>query len=267
MGKKNVKMKNAPVYYALVQARFNPIAAMEKYVGEIQDQLRCKGYTLFERREITQLQLGQQVEPKVNNTTSWLLNKEDKTAGFILDTSSLTFHTTHYETNKEFISELLNGLKIVHQEVKLDHLSRLGLRYLDAILPSSKENVTQYLVPGLHGINLNQEQLNYSLHESIFQTECEPLLKKGKLIVRVIQLQSALLGYPPGISPFDLKPMERFTITQPCSHAIIDTDHFVEGHLPFDFNKINEQLSSLHKTLKKMFAAITTEYAKSVWSE
>ena len=28
-----------------------------------------------------------------------------------------------------------------------------------------------------------------------------------------------------------------------------------------------EQLSSLHKTLKKMFAAITTEYAKSVWSE
>lgn len=51
------KMSNAPVYYAVAQAQFNPVAAMAKYVDEVQDILRRKGYTLFEPQEVTQLQL------------------------------------------------------------------------------------------------------------------------------------------------------------------------------------------------------------------
>lgn len=33
-------MSNAPVYYALAQAQFNPVAAMSKYVDQIQDEGR-----------------------------------------------------------------------------------------------------------------------------------------------------------------------------------------------------------------------------------
>lgn len=258
-----VKMKNAPVYYALARAQFNPIIAMEKYVGDIQDELRHKGYTLFERHENTQLQLGQ-TEPQVNRTVSWLINKEDKTAGFILNTLSLTFHTTHYVTKQEFIPELLDGLNIVNKIVELDHINRLGLRYLDAVLPSDSENVNQYLIDQLHGMNFNSKQLDYSYHESVFQTECQPLIATGKLIARIIQLTS-ILGYPPGLSPHGLVPMVRFALKQPCSHAIIDTDHFVEGKIPLEFKKISQQLFSLHDALKKAFEAITTDHAKNVW--
>ncbi len=49
------KMLNAPVYYTLTQAQFNPVAAMAKYIDEIQDKLRLNGYTLFEAQKITQL--------------------------------------------------------------------------------------------------------------------------------------------------------------------------------------------------------------------
>ncbi|MDR2032578.1 MAG: TIGR04255 family protein [Azoarcus sp.] len=48
------KMPNAPVYYALAQAHFNPIAAMAKYVDQIQDQLRHE-YPLFESQQFMQL--------------------------------------------------------------------------------------------------------------------------------------------------------------------------------------------------------------------
>ncbi|XSG86662.1 MAG: TIGR04255 family protein [Methylohalobius sp. ZOD2] len=138
-------MSNAPVYYALVQVKFNPVAAMAKYVDEIQDHLRREGYTLFEPQQVTHLQFrsapaGQAPnEPQVGHTTSWLITKGDRTAGFILNASSLTFHTTHYETHNEFIPELLLGLKAVHDVVNLEHLDRLGLRYLDAVLPKSGE--------------------------------------------------------------------------------------------------------------------------------
>ncbi len=48
-------MSNAPVYYALAQAHFNPVAAMSKYVDQIQDRLRREGYPLFEPQQVTHL--------------------------------------------------------------------------------------------------------------------------------------------------------------------------------------------------------------------
>ncbi|MFP5465670.1 MAG: TIGR04255 family protein, partial [Gammaproteobacteria bacterium] len=102
------KMSNAPVYYALAQAQFNPVAAMAKYVDEVQDHLRREGYTLFEPQQVTHLQLtaalGQApTEPQVAHTTSWLITKGGRSSGFILSAASITFHTTHYETSNEFI--------------------------------------------------------------------------------------------------------------------------------------------------------------------
>src|SRR5574344_2105505 len=133
-------MTKAPVYYALAQAQFNPVAAMAKYVDEIQDILRREGYTLFEPQEITQLQFvgaaGQApTNPELMKVTNWLISRADRTAGFILGASSLAYHTTHYETRHEFLPELAQGLQAVHKVVFLDHIARLGLRYLDAVIP------------------------------------------------------------------------------------------------------------------------------------
>lgn len=239
----------------------------DKYINDIQDQFRREGYTLFERQSVKQLQLSNtgQVEPNFLTAVQWLINKEDRTSGFILTESSLAFHTTHYETKEEFIPELLRGIKIVHNVVQLDHLSRLGLRYLDAIFPSQDEKVNQYLASGLHGIEFKAEK-EYTLTESVFQTECAPVLSTGKLVTRVLQLASSLLGYPPGLSPHGLVQKERFEIKQPRQHAIIDTDHFVEGHLSIDFLKIEEQLRSLHAILKKAFESTITNHARHIWS-
>ena len=38
------KSTNPPVFYTIVQAQFNPIAAMVNYINEIQDKLRFDGY-------------------------------------------------------------------------------------------------------------------------------------------------------------------------------------------------------------------------------
>ena len=132
-------MSNAPVYYALAQAHFNPVAAMSKYVEQIQDRLRREGYPLFEPQQVTHLIVPgpsqtQQAEPEIRHTLSWLITRSDRTAGFILAPSAITYHTTHYDTREEFIPELLRGLAAVHEAATLDHVSRVGLRYLDAVL-------------------------------------------------------------------------------------------------------------------------------------
>ncbi|WP_197491361.1 TIGR04255 family protein [Methylomonas methanica] len=264
------KMSNAPVYYALAQVQFNPVAAMAKYVDEVQDILRREGYTLYEPQEIRQLQFiaaaGEApAEPKLTQINTWLITKADRSSGFILGPSSLTYHTTHYETSEEFLPELLHGLKAVHKVVGLDHLSRLGVRYLDAVIPTEGETVELYLASGLRGVEFGATQ-RYGLSESVFETESGPLLSNGTLVARVHRATSQL-GYPPDLIPNGLVPMTRFESKSVVSHAIIDTDHFVEGRMPLDFEQIHAQFVSLHKIIKLAFEATTTDHArKVVWA-
>lgn len=263
-----MKMTKAPVYYALAQAQFNPVAAMAKYVDEIQDILRREGYTLFEPQETTQLQFagfaGQvPTKPELMQVTNWIISKSDRTAGFILGSSSLAFHTTHYETRNEFLPELVQGLQAVHKVVSLEHIARLGLRYLDAVIPGEGETVSQYLAGGLQGVSFGAKQ-RYSMSESVFETETGPLVKSGTLVAR-IYCATALLGYPPDLIPHGLQPMSRFQINDVASHAVMDADHFVEGTMPIDFEQIKQQMASLHAGIKQSFEATITPHAEEVW--
>lgn len=262
-------MSNAPVYYAIAQAHFNPIAAMSRYVDEIQDRLRREGYPLFEPQQVTHLVVpgpggAQPAEPQITRTVSWLITRSDRTAGFILAPSAISYHTTHYETHNEFIPALLRGLAAVHEVASLDHISRLGLRYLDAVLPRANESVEQYLVPGLHGIDFNSTR-RYTLTESVFGTETGPLLPIGTLVTRVHRMISPL-GFPPDMQPNGLTVSSRFDVKEPRTHAVIDTDHFVEGNMPIDMLQIEEQMLSLHATIKSVFAATTTNDARAAWA-
>ncbi|TAN25836.1 MAG: TIGR04255 family protein [Castellaniella sp.] len=262
-------MTNAPVYYALAQAHFNPVAAMAKYVDQIQDQLRREGYPLFEPQQLMQLIVpspgqAQPQNPQIEQTTSWLMTRSDRAAGFILGPSTITYHTTHYQTHNEFIPELLRGVAAVHKVVSLDHISRLGLRYLDAILPRAGETTEQYLVGGLHGIDFNAPR-QHAMAESVYTTDIHPLVPKGVLVVRVYRVV-APLGFPPDMLPTGLVVAPQFASTEPCEHAIIDMDHYVQGRMPVETSKLNEQLLSLHATIKSAFGATTTDHARGVWA-
>ena len=261
-------MSNAPVYYALAQAHFNPVAAMAKYVNQIQDRLRREGYPLFEPQQFMQLIVpgpgqAQPQAPQIQQAVSWLMTRSDRTAGFILAPSTITYHTTHYQTHKEFIPELLRGLIAVHEAVSLDHVSRLGLRYLDAVLPRTGEITEQYLVGGLHGIDFNAAR-RHAMTESVFATDTHPLVPEGTLVVRVYRVV-APLGFPPDMLPTGLAIAPQFEIKEPRDHAIIDTDHYVEGRMPVEMDKLNDQLLSLHDTIKSVFGATTTDHARSAW--
>lgn len=265
------KLSKAPIYYALAQVQFNPVPAMgHKYFSEIQDRLRKNGYTLYEQQQVFQVTIhalpGQPLqEPKFVPSNSWVLTKPDKSAGYILSESGIVFHTTHYDSSRTFIPELLSGLRAVNDATGgLDHISRLGLRYLDAVIPSAGETVEKYLQPSLHGVSYKAQRL-YGMHESVFQTDTSPLASQGKLVTRVHRINAAL-GFPPDLGPIQLALMDRFRDVPAQEHAIIDTDHFVEAQMKFDFDGISEQLICMHKANYEIFQITVTEDALAAWS-
>ncbi|MCF5855608.1 TIGR04255 family protein [Aeromonas veronii] len=263
------KLSNAPIYYALAQAQFNHIGAMHKYVNEVQDQLRRCGYVFFETQQSAQVQMSAPMgnvitEPQISHVTQWSFTNADRTAGFILGPSSIIYHTTHYTTKDEFLPELIRGIKSVHSVVSLGHIERLGIRYLDAVIPFNNERVAQYLVGGVQGPEYNGNK-QFGLSESVFITETGPLISSGTLVSRVY-LSNSALGLPSDLGPIFLEPKERFRPTGPIDHAVIDTDHYVEGRMPLRLELIELQLRNMHQTSKDVFRINVTPYALKKWA-
>ncbi|GEM_PF-5706075 len=262
------QMSNAPVYYALVQIRFAPVAAMAKYVDEIQDLLRTQGYPIFETNDMTQLSFEMNVQggapmPQVSTSLMWMLVNESRTAGFVLGKDYLTFHTTEYKTKEEFIPEILKGLTAVAKVTNLSFITRIGLRYLDAVIPKPGEDYREYLNDGLHNLKIDLEQVQ-SINEMVFKTEVEPLVNNGIFIVRVYSAESQL-GYPPGIETHGLVACSKLTDTPVMWHAIVDTDHFVEENMPVDIDGLDKQIRSLHAVIDKGFKHVVSQHALDVW--
>lgn len=268
MNTNSERMSNAPVYYALVQVKFTPVAAMSKYVPEIQDALRVEGFPLFEVTNTTQLkfEIKSPNEPPVHSfepVTNWLMTDADKRSGFVLGNDFITFHTTDYDNHVLFVSSLILGLSKVLEFAKPSLVSRIGLRYLDAVLPEEKETIEQYLVKELHGVDFGLTPIQ-SIQESVYQTSVEPLVHHGFMVSRIHKINGQL-GFPPDMIPNGLLPLARFSNTEPRMHAIIDTDHYVEGNMTPDLLLIEKQILSLHSKVKQAFKGMVSGFAREKW--
>jgi uncharacterized protein (TIGR04255 family) len=259
------KMSQAPVYFTLVQARFNAILALDSYVPRIQDKLRLQGYPDAQKGMLTtfNLNIGAPGESRpsqvpVSHVTRYTFGNMDKTASFILDQDSLSFQTTNYNTFEDFSGIFLEGLRIVHEAVNLGYTDRIGVRYLDAIYPKKDENLSEYLnetVLGLYG----------RLDGDLIHAFSETLVRNGStnVIARTI-IQGGQLGFPPDLQPIGLIVAEKFRAIDGI-HAILDTDGAHDHRDAFDLRLIEARLSTVHSAVIKAFKSTVTQRAIQTW--
>ncbi|ENE3282537.1 TIGR04255 family protein [Escherichia coli] len=262
------RMSNAPVYYVLAQVKFTPIKAMKKYVDDIQEALRLRGYPLFERREAMQMVFdvntpGESPQPSFEMVQQWYMSDITKTSGFVLGNDFITFQTTDYKEHEPFFKALMEGLSVVIEHANPALLTRLGLRYLDAVIPSEGEKIEQYLCNGLHGVDLDLSPIQ-SVNEMVFQTNVGPVISTGFLVTRLHKMFGQL-SFPPDILPFGVEMLERFRSDKALWHGIIDTDHYVEGNMLPEIDSIEQQFNSLHGVVKESFNKMVSQHAINRW--
>ena len=262
------RMSNAPVYYVLAQVKFTPIKAMKKYVDDIQEALRLRGYPLFERREAMQMVFdvntpGESPQPSFEMVQQWYMSDITKTSGFVLGNDFITFQTTDYKEHEPFFKAWMEGLSVVIEHANPALLTRLGLRYLDAVIPSEGEKIEQYLCNGLHGVDLDLSPIQ-SVNEMVFQTNVGPVISTGFLVTRLHKMFGQL-SFPPDILPFGVEMLERFRSDKALWHGIIDTDHYVEGNMPPEIDSIEQQFNSLHGVVKESFNKMVSQHAINRW--
>lgn len=259
------KMRQAPVYFTLVQARFNAILALDSYVAKIQDRLRVEGFPDTQKRMLATFNLnisesGEASPPQVpvSQVARYTFGNMNQTAGFILDQGSLSFQTTNYDTFENFLKTFLSGLKIIHDVVNLGYTDRIGVRYLDAVYPQIGEDLSLYLnesVLGLYG------RLDGDLVHSFSET----VVTNGSVnvVTRAI-IQSGPVGFPPDLQPTGLKIDERFRALN-GPHAILDTDGSHAQRDAFNLRQIETHLITVHSAVIKAFKSTVTELAMQIW--
>ena len=221
------KMKNAPVYFTIAQVRHNPVLRLGAYTDEIQDRMRKIGYPDFKKGTVMAFsqpsQLGEEQPPQpfvVEHIERLMFSNSDNTHAFIVDQNAISFYTSEYDTFETFADEFLKGVGIIHEHVTLAHTERIGLRYLNAVVPPNGEDgLPDYLASGVLGLSSelpDDVPVESSLAETHFRiSECS-------VTARTI-IFSGPLGFPMDIQPIGVKIAERFRKIDGV-HAVVDTD-------------------------------------------
>jgi uncharacterized protein (TIGR04255 family) len=260
------KMTHAPVYFAIMQARFNQILALDSYAPQIQEHLRKHGFPDVQKGALAAFNLNlaaptDESPPQVPvaQTPRYTFSNIDRTAAFILDQGALSLQTTEYDVFDTFCSHFQHGLQVVHDAVNLSFTDRIGFRYLDAVFPRTGESIGDYLNASVLGLGQHfQETIVHSFSETRLRTSSDI-----DVVARVI-IQKGRVGFPPDLLPNPLRVPDRFQILQ-GHHAILDIDGFLERRETFNVDRVGDHLRLIHDEIAEAFRATVTPHAIKVW--
>ena len=256
-----IKMNNAPVFYILAQVRFNPVSMMSEFVPKIQDRLRRAGFPDFRPEVLHRIdlrQIGGSPEVQMHEATRWSFMNSKGTEGYLLNTDSIVFHTTAYDTFDVFLDRLLMGLGLIHEAVELTYIERIGLRYLDAVSPRAHESLDNYLSQTVLGLH---KALQGKLAHNFMETAVQNV--SGTLVARTV-IRDNTLTVPPDLHPMNLKIGDRFASIKGL-HAILDNDQFAEERSDFNLDEVKIKLRSMHDRIEEAFHATVTSFALEQW--
>lgn len=266
------KMALAPVYFAIVQARFNQILALDSYAPQIQERMRKHGYPDFQKGILTTLNLAPAAanlapaaateavaaHMPVVQETRYVFSNMELTSGFVLNQNALSFQTTEYDVFETFSADFLKGLEAVHEAVDLTYVDRIGLRYLDTVFPRTNEELAEYLAPGVMG-------LTGKLGAAVIHAFSETLLKTEDAYVRSrASIEKGKVAFPPDLTPMTLRVAERFRNLE-GPHARLDTDGWTDQREPLDMSRVRRRLDVIHDAVVDAFHATVTDHALNVW--
>lgn len=259
------RLANAPVFFSIVQARFNAILALDSYAPQIQEILRKQGFPDLRKSVLAtfNLNMGSPSEASppqvpVQQATRYTFCNMEQTAAFILDPGALSYQTTEYDIFSTFSAEFVKGLRAIHNAVDLSYTDRIGVRYLNAIFPKNGEKLSDYITNSLLGLVVR-------LDGDVIHAFSETLIRIGdaKVLGRAI-IQNGEIGFPPDLQPLMLVLASRFRHLR-GHHAILDMDSWFETREKFSLDTVQSRLSVVHSEAEKAFKAAVEEKALHAW--
>jgi uncharacterized protein (TIGR04255 family) len=262
------KMQNAPVYFVIGQVRFNPIPTpVRDNIDTIQEGFRQLGYTDYRPQTLQQMQIvvqNNQVTQKPGALVDiFEFANAERTELFRLEPNQLSLQTVDYQTFATFSQTFATALEILTTNVQLDFVERVGLRFLDAVMPREGEDIATYLHPQLLGLSALADHLTatFSLTETLMKQSSDSILAR-------VVIQEGQVGVPPDLANAGMEIGLRFRAYS-GRLAILDNDAFYSERLKFHDSSVIQSIMDTFRRLKDLintvFTKSVTERAFEVW--
>lgn len=253
----------APLAYVLAQVRTEQIADIKDYQPSLAGKLRPH-YPLQRKQQGARLIATQSklvVEPQQQDT--WEFASSDNRTGIIVRESGVVLHATTYIDSNDFLSKLDDVIKVFAEMVPSVFVNRVGLRYVDFVIPQHKEVPEKYV---------NQKldcNLGFSERDGFFSTSVSIYPQKvGQVVLRYAR-GSGQPQLPPELAGLSLEPsplMTQLKADDQRATAIIDTDRTMEFSGLLDPAKIHDTFKSMHSDVSRLFKEfVITDHAKKIW--
>jgi uncharacterized protein (TIGR04255 family) len=258
------QLPNAPLIYVLAQIIFTRVPKMTD-IWENFHQLVFEVYPDAEVERIDQFSIkkeGVESSPDIR----WNFLSRDRCKGLILRSDALILHTTSYTTSNDFFRDLQFALANLSEVIPSGiQTKRLGLRYVDMLLPQNNLDVADQLVEKLGMVNLGAIGCSPVRFDHIERYKT-PI--GGELIFRHRQT-TGMDVLPSDLFPNKLEPAPLLQIEkQPeWTVGLLDFDHYVMEEIPLESQTIVEKFQGLKKVTSEAFRTVTTPDAMRAWKE
>lgn len=265
------KLKHAPVFYVVVQVTHSPILKLDGLIPELQERLRKEGFPGYRTQSQVSLQIdanpNNPPETKVSHTVvnQHIFSTRDGSASFVVGADAFAFQTVEYDTIKVFADAFARGMSAIQKVFAPDSFTRIGMRFLDAVVPREGAAPSEYIRTQFLGL---QETLGNDWNTAYTFSEAIQFRGDQQTRARVLTRASPL-AWPQDLQPTAPRLPERFaTITG--IHTLIDSDaSFTTADgvaQEFQEKVILDRLLSLKVDIRDTFQAVVTETALKDWA-
>ncbi len=257
------QMPNAPLIYVLAQVVFTRVPKMaalwEDFHQKIFDQ-----FPDGSQQHVREIRLAGSEDPEFSEVIRWHMVNREKTQGVLLQPDSVILHSTAYETSAAFFGVLEDVLAKLKQVLPASvEVGRLGLRYIDILLPEAGLVVEEQVSGKLGSIDLSEAGCSFKKLEEVTRYTT-PM--GGDLVVRHRQsIEKDIL--PGDVFPNELRPAARLgrEAAEGSVVGLMDYDHYMQVSEAFSSDSIVEVFRKMHAISSKAFQLTTTDNAKKLW--
>lgn len=261
------KLANHPLLFVLAEFRFAEIMGIEKYLSDIQEEIRHI-FPLVDEQTVQEVN----ITPggmNVNQTKQWAFIDKSKNNAVIINNKRLVFITSNYQRFDGFKKHCEISLEALIKVAQPTILTRIGLRYADLITVKNEDDITQFVKSNI----CDQSHFNGVGSPILQNNEAVLDTAEGSMVIR------SMYGKTDTSIFHDIGnlPIKIATQNEPSERILLDFDHFWQlnldsstlendnNSLDFETQTIIEKLDRMHELSRKAFWDITTDSGREVW--
>lgn len=258
--------RNPPLAYVVAEVGISPHYSIAQAVPLIQQSLRDSFPRTDESMGIAlTLAIGTAPNQAQAPDRIWRLTTPDNKRGVHLGTRAVALHVTRYQDFPEFAEQLTHVLEAVQSSGLNPFVERVGLRYIDYILPSDGHESVDYLGQALRGVTppgAGPAQTAMWAATYPFDT--------FTVNARVAAPSLPGMTMPLNFSALPLaKPGTMLAAEQRAqkgqSFGIIDTDCSQAINEDFNAQALATKFAQMHKCVSVTFKALISDLAVKEW--